>query len=281
MSPAVKGKTVALKIRVVFCVMIMLATALAGATSPPPAQLTADCTSPTYASDVLICEDAGLRELDKSLALRIERRDQAMASPGGNESDLEWFRRSRLCAFETDQRECLVSAYCMRLAHFDRSDWINHAECSEPLPGYVAAASVSKSGFVSDEARLRELLGGEIGMFGFVDHQNLYGDEDARRILGDWWAGYGPDSTTWQFKLKANENDSAGQSFTVRVQNDMLRDDLLRLFVLDAEAGRPTPVHLTGIISTFPAPANHKTLLGLSMELESTWDIHLGPRPAP
>jgi len=259
----------------------MLPSALAGATPPPPAQLTADCTSPTYASDVLVCEDAGLRELDKSLARRIEQLTQATANPSRDESDQEWFRRSRLCAFEAEQRECLVAAYCMRLAHFDRSDWINHVDCSEPLPGYVAAASISKSGFVSDEARVRNLLGREIGVFGFVDHLNIFGDEQARLILGDLWAGYGSDSATWQFKLKAKKNDGPGQSFTVRVQNDMLRDDLLRLIVQDAAAGRPTPVHLTGVISTFAAPSNARTLLGLSMELESSWDVHLGPRPAP
>jgi hypothetical protein len=267
--------------RRLFCLLILFIPALSGAVPPPPEQLTADCEAPTFASDMLVCEDAGLRELDRSLALRIEQREDAETGASADESDQDWFTRSRLCAFETDHRECLVTAYCLRLANFDRSDWINHVECSEPLPGYLPASSISRAGFVSDSDKVQDLLGRETGIWGFVDHQNLYGDDDARLILGDWWSGYGPDPATWQFGLKANPDDPTGQSFTVRVPNDMLRDDLLRLFVQDARAGRPTQVHLKGIISTFPAPINATTLLGLSMQLQSTRNIYLGPRPAP
>jgi uncharacterized protein len=264
-----------------FCLLIMVIPALAGAVPPPSVQLTADCEAPTYASDMLVCEDAGLRELDRSLALRIEQREEAETGASADESDLDWFRRSRLCAFEPDQRECLVTAYCLRLAFFDRGNWINDMECSAPLPGYIPASSISKAGFVSDQGKVETLLGRKTRLWGFVDYQNLYGDDEAKRVLGDWWSGYSPDPATWQFKLKANADDPAGQSFTVQVPNDLLRDDLLRLFAQNASAGRPTQVHLAGVISTFPAPANAATLLGLSMELESSWDIQPGPRPAP
>jgi uncharacterized protein len=267
--------------RNLFCLLIMFFPALASAVPPPPVQLTADCEAPTYASDLLVCEDAGLRELDRALGLRIEEREESETGAGADEGDLDWFRRSRLCAFEPDQRECLVAAYCLRLAFFDRSDWINHVECSAPLPGYIPTSAISKAGFVSDKGKVESLLGRETGVWGFVDHQNLYGDDQAKLVLGDWWSGYSPDPAAWQFKLKANADDPAGQSFTVQVPNDMLRDDLLRLFAQDASAGRPTQVHLKGLISTFPAPANTVTLLGLSMELGSSWDIQPGPRPAP
>lgn len=267
--------------RNLFYLLIMFIPVAAGAVPPPPSQVTADCAAPTHASDMLVCEDAGLRELDRSLALRIEQRGDAETGANAVESDLDWFSRSRLCAFEPEQRECLVAAYCLRLAYFDRSDWINHVECSAPLPGYIPAAAISKAGFVSDKGKVESLLGRESGLWGFVDHQNLYGDDEAKRVLGDWWSGYPPDRTTWQFKLKASADDPAGQSFTVQVPNDVLRDDLLRLFVQDASAGRPTQVHLTGVISTFPAPSNTMTLLGLSMKPGSSWDIHPGPRPAP
>ena len=267
--------------RKIILFLSLFSAAHAMAVPPPPIQVTADCATPSYASDMLVCEDAGLRELDKSLAMRIAQRENTVAGPTGNDSDQDWFRRSRLCAFESEHRECLVTAYCLRLALIDRGDWISHTECSEPLPGSVPVSSFTHSGFVSSEGRVESLLGREIAIWGFVDQQNLFGDDDTKLILGDWWAGYGPDSAIWQFKLKAHENDHAGQSFAVQVPNDLLRDDLLRLFVRDAEAGQPTKVYLTGIISTFPAPTNARTLLGLSMELQSSRDIRLGLRHVP
>jgi uncharacterized protein len=111
--------------------LTLISPALANAVPPPPAQLTADCEAPTYASDMLVCVDAGLRELDLLLAMRIGQREESVADASGNESDQDWFRRSRLCAFETDHRECLVEAYCLRLALIDRSEVINHVECQD------------------------------------------------------------------------------------------------------------------------------------------------------
>lgn len=87
------------------------------ATPPPPPQVTADCKYPTYASDILVCEDGSLLELDSALATRIAERTRQL--PAGYENDEEWFRLSRLCAFETDHRDCLVTAYCQRVKALD------------------------------------------------------------------------------------------------------------------------------------------------------------------
>lgn len=97
--------------------LCLLAATAVLAVPPPPTQVTADCEFPTYASDILVCDDDALLELDSALATRIAERTRQL--PAGSENDEEWFRRSRLCAFETDHRDCLVTAYCQRVKALD------------------------------------------------------------------------------------------------------------------------------------------------------------------
>jgi hypothetical protein len=124
---------------------------------------------------------------------------------------------------------------------------------------------------------MRAVEGWEIRLWGCVDHANLYGDAGARRILAEFWSGDGPRPATWRFDLKAEANDAAGHSFAVHVPNDEGRDDILRTFVADARARRPTRVFMKGRLFTFAAPTNTRLLTGLRMELRSSKDIRLRP----
>jgi hypothetical protein len=121
------------------------------------------------------------------------------------------------------------------------------------------------------------MQGREVRLWGFVDHGNLYGDADAKRILGDWWSGDGPDPDHWRFDLKAHADDPVGHAFAVRVPNDAGRQDLLERFVADARARKATKVFVTGRLSTFPAPAQALDLIGLYLHLRSSQDIRLDP----
>jgi hypothetical protein len=149
--------------------------------------------------------------------------------------------------------------------------------CSQQIGDYVAASSISKNGFARDAAALRRLDGQEIMVWGFVDASNIYGDAGAKEILGDWWSGDGLDASTWRFNLKAREGDKRGDSFSVLVPNDPGRDDLLKAFVADANAQKPTKVFVKGKLHTFDAPTNTGTLTGLTIELGSSSDILVEP----
>jgi hypothetical protein len=138
--------------------------------------------------------------------------------------------------------------------------------CHEQRGNYIAASSISKNGFAINGDEMRKEHGQEIMVWGFVDHSNIYGDDGAKKILEDWWSGDGPNATTWSFNLKANEEDEAGRSFPVRVPNDPGRDDLLKAFLADARAHRPTRVFVKGKLFTFDAPANVRRFTGLSIE---------------
>jgi hypothetical protein len=150
------------------------------------------------------------------------------------------------------------------------------AGCYEQKSGYIAASSISMNGFARDADEMCKAQGQEFRVWGFVDHGNLYGDESAKRILEDWWSGEGPSAATWRFNLKANAEDTAGQSFPVRVPNDPGRDNLLKVFLADARAHRPTKVFIKGKLFTFAAPANFTFLTGLFIEARSSQDISLG-----
>ena len=101
----------------------------------------------------------------------------------------------------------------------------------------------------------------------------MYGDAGANEILEDWWSGEGPSTTTWRFNLKAKENDETGRSFPVHVPNDQGRDEILKAFLADARAQKPTKVYVKGKLFTFDAPTNAEALTGLVMELKSSDDI--------
>lgn len=147
------------------------------------------------------------------------------------------------------------------------------AGCNQQTGDYVAASSISADGFARNEQAVRQLDGEEIKLWGYVDHGNLYGDEDAREILGDWWSGAGPDAETWRFNLKANADDAVGKSFAVTLPNDAGRDALLRRFVTDAQAQRPTRVFVTGRLTTFDAPSSDGVRTGLLLDVQSSSDI--------
>jgi len=122
-----------------------------------------------------------------------------------------------------------------------------------------------------------EARGREIRLWGFVDQGNLYGDGDAKWILGDWWSGEGPNAGTWRFDLKSAANDPVGRSVAVHVPNDAGRHDLLERFAEDARAGKPTKVYVRGKLRTFVAPTQLEHLIGLILEVASSQDIRLEP----
>ena len=150
------------------------------------------------------------------------------------------------------------------------------AACNDQTGGYVAAAAISRNGLARNADELRARNGQAIKVWGFVDHANLYGDDAAKAILGEWWSGDGPSATTWRFNLKANENDRPGHSFPVRVHNDQGREELLRAFAEDARAQRPTKVFVNGTVFTFDAPANATTHTGLYVEVRTSRGVLLG-----
>lgn len=145
--------------------------------------------------------------------------------------------------------------------------------CDDRIGNFMPASSISRNGFAKDA----RLAGQWVAVWGFVDAHNLYGDASARTILGDWWSGDGPDATTWRFGLKARAEDAAGRSFPVHVPNDPGRDALLRVFVADARAQRPTRVFVRGRVDTFDAPANLTRRTGLSLHTGTSGDISLVP----
>jgi hypothetical protein len=152
--------------------------------------------------------------------------------------------------------------------------------CNKQIGDYVAASSISRNGLARDAEAMRRLDGQEIKVWGFVDSGNIYGDADAKETLGALWSSEGPDAATWRFNLKADPDDKTGNSFPVLVPNDPGRDELLRAFVADANAQRPTRVFVTGELHTFDAPTNTGALTGLTMELRSSNDILLEPPAA-
>ena len=153
------------------------------------------------------------------------------------------------------------------------------AGCVAPASDYLPASAISQNGFAKDTAAAHTTDGKEIKLWGFVDHANLYGDADAQEILDEWWSGDGPSATAWRFNLMAHANDQAGQSFAVYVPNDVGRDELLRNFLADAKAQRPTKVFVTGRLFTFDAPTDLANRTGLMMELDSSQAILLEERP--
>jgi hypothetical protein len=151
------------------------------------------------------------------------------------------------------------------------------AGCSQAVDGYVAASAISQGGFARNPAAVAALADQDVRIWGFVDHGNLYGDDAAGAILGEWWSGPSPDAATWRFDLKANAADATGQSFAVYVPNDPGRDDLLERFAADARAQQPTKVFVTGKLFTFDAPANIAARTGLTMAVASSAAILLDP----
>ena len=149
------------------------------------------------------------------------------------------------------------------------------AGCGGPAGDYVPAATLTEHGWARDADALKSRDGQVVRLSGFVDHGNLYGDESARKILGDAWSGDGPRPGTWRFNLKAHASDGTGESFAVHVQDDAGRDALLRRFAEDAAADRATPVRVAGRLRTFPAPGNLSSRTGLVLEVSSSADVRV------
>jgi uncharacterized protein len=85
--------------------------------APPTEQMTADCAAPTYATDMLVCEDPDLSALDEEVArLWTERAAGSGGDAAAVEAQASWFRERSLCAFEADHRGCALAAYQARLA---------------------------------------------------------------------------------------------------------------------------------------------------------------------
>jgi hypothetical protein len=150
--------------------------------------------------------------------------------------------------------------------------------CNQKIDGYIAASSMTNNGFARTDSELQAIRGQEIKIWGFVDHSNLYGDETAKQILGNWWSGAGPNANTWRFNLMAKEQDQ-GRSFAVYVPTDQGRDELLKAFLADAKAQRPTKVFVEGTLLFFEAPTNMNTRMGLYIEVDSSRNILLEPLP--
>jgi len=95
-----------------------VASTVPPAVPPPPGQIAADCASPTYASDMLVCADPQLRALDARMVAAWSRLDLASAlAPGAwVEDQQEWFKRRSLCAFSERHADCLRDAYVERIA---------------------------------------------------------------------------------------------------------------------------------------------------------------------
>lgn len=149
------------------------------------------------------------------------------------------------------------------------------AGCIERVGEYLPVAAIAHNGFLSDERTVAEMQGRNVRLWGFVDQGNLYGDADAKRVLGEWWSGEGPDAGTWRFGLKAGQDDPVGHSLPVNVPNDAGRDALLAAFRADADSGRPTRVFLQGRLRTYAAPTQFRSLIGIVLEVPSSQAIRL------
>lgn len=85
--------------------------------APPADQTTADCAAPTYATDMLVCDDPDLRALDAKLAqIWAQAEARSGGDPAAADEQAAWFRERSLCAFQENHRACAESAYRARIA---------------------------------------------------------------------------------------------------------------------------------------------------------------------
>lgn len=127
------------------------------AVPPPVEQLTADCRQPTYASDILICSDFELREANTQLDReRLFPFHLPMSSNGLWETDVDWFKRRSLCAFQAEHARCLTAAYTERRALLSAvrafrgtGDWVCSNSLGKGLVGRIGEAGILVFGSVS------------------------------------------------------------------------------------------------------------------------------------
>ena len=93
----------------------------ADAIPPPPVQIAANCDSPTYASDAMVCADPALLVLDRRVrdAWFAGETSSAIAPGALVEAQDAWFRRRSLCAFSARHAACLRAAYAERIEVLD------------------------------------------------------------------------------------------------------------------------------------------------------------------
>jgi uncharacterized protein len=98
-----------------------LATGTAAAIPPPPEQLAADCSQPTYASDQLVCATPELLALDQRMRALLDRVDlEAVAGRDpAFEQQSDWLRRRSLCAFSAAHADCLRAVYSARITELE------------------------------------------------------------------------------------------------------------------------------------------------------------------
>jgi uncharacterized protein len=109
----------------------------AGALPPPPEQSAANCDTPSYASDMLVCADPGLLALDRKMRdlLAAGRSASAISTLQWFESQEAWFRRRSLCAFSERHVACLRAAYAERNVLLTA---LQEAGSGQPHPGFGA-----------------------------------------------------------------------------------------------------------------------------------------------
>ena len=131
--------------------LLLAAPSQATAPVPPPVeQRTADCARPVYATDMLVCDDPGLRALDK----RLRALAPATSSSPLLEDRAAWFRRSRRCAFQAEHRACAAAAYgeALSVAEAVAATSLPGARCVLPdrtsasLAPLVAGAALIRAG---------------------------------------------------------------------------------------------------------------------------------------
>ena len=59
------------------------------------------------------------------------------------------------------------------------------AGCGARIGDHMAAATISKDGFVRNADTIRRLAGQKVKLRGYWDQGNPYGDEGAKQILGE------------------------------------------------------------------------------------------------
>jgi uncharacterized protein len=129
------------------------------AVPPPPEQTAADCGSPTYASDVLVCGDPELRMLDARMRDAWAALDfpSVVAADAWVEAQQDWFKRRSLCAFSEQHAGCVRDAYVERIAVLEALQRV----ASRPLRQGTATAC-SNAPWGEAELRLRAPVTGAL-----------------------------------------------------------------------------------------------------------------------
>lgn len=85
---------------------------------PPVEQFQANCTAPTYATDMLVCGDPELKARDAEMGALLAQAGEAPVEGRAPllEPQADWLKRRSLCAMKANGRQCTVQAYNERIA---------------------------------------------------------------------------------------------------------------------------------------------------------------------